>query len=155
MKKYIAILPLAAYLSFVPSAFAFNACDPNGQFHILCTINAFSFGGVVGTLIQMVFIIAVLAALLYLIYGGFRWLISSGDKSNIGAAREHIVAAMVGLVIIFLSYFIINMLIYVFAGQNLSDLRFPSIAPCEGQTNGFCPGGKACNWILNHFECAK
>jgi len=61
------------------------------------------FGGIIGSVVQLIFVIAVVVALLYLIYGGFRWLISTGDKGKVSEAREHIVAAIIGLVVIFLA----------------------------------------------------
>jgi hypothetical protein len=68
-------------------------------------------------------------ALLYLIYGGFRWLVSSGDKAQVASAREHLVAAIIGLVIIFLSYFILNLILGFFLGNgaSLSNLTIPTL----------------------------
>ncbi len=126
MKKIIALLSPAIYLSLTTSAFAANSiCDSNpatNQFSALCNLTSASFGGLVGSLIQLIFIIAVVVALLYLVYGGFRWLVSGGDKTQVGAAREHIVAAIIGLVIIFLSYFILNLLLTFFGIGSLSTL---------------------------------
>lgn len=113
MKKLIPILSLAAYFSLAPSALAdtaVNTCE-GGQFSILCGLTANSFGNVVGAAIQLVFVLAVVVALFYLIYGGFRWLISTGDKTKVSEAREHIIAAIIGLVIIFLAYFILNLIL--------------------------------------------
>ena len=81
----------------------------------------------VGAAIQLVFVIAVIAALFYLIYGGFRWLISTGDKSKVAEAREHIIAAIIGLVVIFLAYFIINLLLQFFNIGTLSNLNIPNV----------------------------
>jgi len=131
MKKIVAILSLASYLSLASTALAadtpLNACG-TGSFSALCNLTAGNFGTVVGTLIQLLFVIAVVAALLYLIYGGFRWLISTGDKTKVTEAREHIIAAIIGLVIIFLAYFIINIILGFFIkGSNLSNLIIPSL----------------------------
>jgi len=62
-----------------------------------------------------------------LIFGGFKWLTSGGDKGAVQAAREHIIAAIIGLVIIFLSYFILNILLQFFLGVNLGTFTFPTI----------------------------
>ena len=132
MKKIIALLSPAIYLSIATSAFA--ATDPakigspcgTGQWTALCNLTADKLGPLIGTLIQFVFVLATIVALFFLIYGGFRWLVSGGDKTQVGAAREHIVAAIIGLVIIFLSYFILN-LILSFFGISLSNLSIPNI----------------------------
>jgi small neutral amino acid transporter SnatA (MarC family) len=129
MKKIIALLSPAIYLSMTASAFAQTdvgiPCG-TGQFAALCNLKAENIGSLVGSLVQFIFVIAVLVALFFLIYGGFRWLVSGGDKTQVGAAREHIVAAIIGLVIIFLSYFILSLLL-AFFGISLSNLQIPKI----------------------------
>jgi type IV secretory pathway VirB2 component (pilin) len=130
MKKFVAALSLTSYLSLASSAFAdtnVTTCV-NGQFQTLCQLQAGNFGGIVGSLISLIFVIAVVAALLYLIYGGFRWLISSGDKQKVTEAREHIIAAVIGLVIIFLAYFILNIILQFFNVGSLSNLQIPNIS---------------------------
>jgi small neutral amino acid transporter SnatA (MarC family) len=130
MKKIIALLSPAIYLSTTVSAFAAetpvgNPCG-TGQFNALCSLSTGNLGPLVGSLLQFIFVIAVLVALFFLVYGGFRWLVSGGDKTQVGAAREHIVAAIIGLVIIFLSYFILSILLGFF-GISLSNLKIPTI----------------------------
>jgi hypothetical protein len=135
MRKYLALLSPAIYLSLAATAFAaagdipINTCDTTGQFAILCKLSSGDFGTVIGSLIQLIFVVAVVVALLYLIYGGFRWLVSSGDKTQVASAREHIVAAIIGLVIIFLSYFIMNLILGFFLGSgvSLSNLTIPTV----------------------------
>ena len=113
MKKIVSALSLASYLALAQSAFATGntLCPNDSTFSGLCNVNL---GNLVGPLITLIFVIAVVDALLYLVYGGFKWLTSGGDKAAVAAAREHIIAAIVGLVIIFLSYFILNILIRFF-----------------------------------------
>lgn len=129
MKKFITILSFTSYLSLASAAFAANTVNTcvNGQFQTLCQLQAGNFGGVVGSAIQLVFVIAVVVALFYLIYGGFRWLVSSGDKQQVASAREHIVAAIIGLVIIFLAYFILNLILGFFGVGSLSNLTIPNV----------------------------
>lgn len=130
MKKLALALSLTAYFSLASVALAdqpLNACG-SGQFNKLCNLDAGNFGGIVGSIIQLVFVIAVVVALFYLVYGGFRWLISTGDKGKVTEAREHIIAAIIGLVIIFLAYFIINIILGFFvSGTSLSNLTIPSL----------------------------
>jgi hypothetical protein len=129
MKKALAIgLSAISYLTFATSSFATSAC-PTGAFANLCNITGNSIGTVLGYAIQLIFILAVLVALLYLIWGGFKWLTSGGDKTAVGSAREHIVAALVGLVVIFLSYFILNIIVKLFTGFDLTNFTLPSIPP--------------------------
>lgn len=47
-------------------------------------------------------------ALAYLMYGGIRWITSRGDKMAVESARKHVVAAVIGLVIVVGSFFILR-----------------------------------------------
>lgn len=133
MKRLITGASTAAiFLSSVPFAFAEDqgtSVDPcqSGQFNTLCDLNADKFGGFVGVLINAIFVIAVIIALAYLIYGGIRWIMSQGDKSKVQDARNHIIAAIIGLIIVFLAYFIINIILGVFLGINITELRLPNL----------------------------
>ena len=137
MKKLtVFILSLSSYLSFAPSALAaevarFSVCPPNpaglGGINALCNL---SLDKLIGPLITTIFIIAMVAALLYLVWGGFKWLTSGGDKAAVQAAREHIVAAIVGLVLVFASFLIINIIMNFFFGQGVSgSITLPSLNP--------------------------
>ena len=57
--------------------------------------------------------------LVYLIMGGFQLLTSAGDQGQIKGAASKITWAIVGFIIIFSAYWIIQMVEYVF---NLSVL---------------------------------
>lgn len=129
MKKYIVALSTAtAFLSVVSSAFAATALGTCATgFSALCNLTTANFGGLVGTVIQFIFVIAIVAALLYLIWGGFKWLTSGGDKTAVTQARDHIIAAIIGLIVIFLSYLIINILLGLFNLGNLQTIQLPNI----------------------------
>jgi len=51
-------------------------------------------------MIRAFFIIAGLAALLYLLLGALAWVTSGGNKENVDKARDKITAAVLGLIII-------------------------------------------------------
>lgn len=119
----------SSYLLAASSVFAQVTVDtcPKDQFSFLCTIGADKFGGLVGAVINILFIIAVVIALAFLIYGGIKWILSGGDKTAVESARNTIVAAIVGLVIVFLSYFILNIILKFFH-IDINNLVLP-IAP--------------------------
>lgn len=100
---------------------------PGGQFSALCKLSAGNFGQLISTLITIAFVAAIVIALAFLIYGGFKWIVSGGEKGSLEEARNHIVASIVGLVIIFLSYFILNLVVFFFTGQGLTSITFPTI----------------------------
>lgn len=59
-------------------------------------------------IVTVLLVVGVLIALVFLIYGGIKWILSGGDKAAVDAARKHIVAAIVGLVIVVAAFFIVN-----------------------------------------------
>lgn len=81
-----------------PTASAYNTGD-----YTLSDILTIAIGasrwilGIVGSL-----------ALIMFIYGGFTFLISAGSSDKVGQARKIIVAAVIGLIIVFTSYIIIR-----------------------------------------------
>jgi hypothetical protein len=119
-----------AYL-FAAPAFAFaQTVDirPKGEFGKLFDFAGQGFGDVIGRVITILFIISVIIALAFLIYGGIKWITSGGDKAAVEAARNTIVAAIVGLVIVFLSYFILNIILQAF-GLTFGALQLPRLTP--------------------------
>jgi hypothetical protein len=104
-----------------------DLCDETSQFGKLCNLSTDNFGNVVGAVITLLFVIAVIIALGFLIWGGIKWILSGGDKGAVESARNTIVAAIVGLVIVFLSYFILNLVINFFLGTGLDELHIPTI----------------------------
>jgi len=85
--------------------------------------------GIISGLISLVLIIAAIVFFFILVIGGIRWITSGGDKANTESARNQITAALVGLVIVFAAWAIIQ-LIQVFFGINiLGGLTLSPITP--------------------------
>lgn len=78
-------------------------------------------GELIASALQIVFIAAALAVLIYLVWGAFKWITSGGDKDAIGKARGTIVNALIGLFILALAYFI-TVLVGMIVGINLINL---------------------------------
>ena len=81
MKKYFSALFLILYFALAKPAHAISLCprDVGGDsasFNKLCDI---AIGDLVGTAVSFIFFIAIIAALFYLVWGGFKWLTSGGD----------------------------------------------------------------------------
>jgi cytochrome bd-type quinol oxidase subunit 2 len=58
--------------------------------------------------------------------GGIKWIISGGDKEKIEAAKKQISSAIIGLVLIFLIFAVVN-LIEIFFGVNLFNFSLPRL----------------------------
>lgn len=131
MKKIVGIgTGILSSLAFAPYAFA-ETLDPCGDkagdiAKQLCNLGFNDFGTLLSRIITIVLIIAIIIALFFLIYGGIKWILSGGDKTAVEAARNHIVAAIVGIVIVLLAFFIMQFVLGLF-GLNLNQLEFPVI----------------------------
>lgn len=81
-------------------------------------------------IVTFLFVIGIIAAVVFLIYGGIKWILSGGDEKKVEAARNHIIAAVVGLIIIVAAFFIINIVFTILTGKpfSLNNLCIPTIA---------------------------
>lgn len=65
---------------------------------------------IIRTTIQLLILFAIILALFFLIWGGIQWVTSGGDKEKLAKAQHTIIYVIVGLIIIFLSFLIINLI---------------------------------------------
>lgn len=100
-----------------------NTCPSQG-FAVLCNITP---GAFVGGIISFMFVIAGIVTLFYLVWGGFKWITSGGDKTAIESARGHIIAAVVGLIVIFLAYVIMNLVWQFFFKTSFTQVQLPTL----------------------------
>jgi hypothetical protein len=82
--------------------------------------------GIISALVRLSLVIAAIVFFFILVVGGIRWILSGGDKANTEAARSQITSALVGLIIVFAAWAILE-LIRIFFGINiLTTLEIPS-----------------------------
>lgn len=65
---------------------------------------------------------AVIITVLYAVYAGIKWVTSGGDKQKVAAARAQLTWAIIGVVIVLISFFIISIFSFFF-GVNLLDFK--------------------------------
>lgn len=73
--------------------------------------NLFSQGGLFFNIINTIIFVIGAVAVVMIVIGGFRYVVSGGDSSQITGAKNTILYAIVGLVIALLSYAIVNFVI--------------------------------------------
>ena len=71
-------------------------------------------GDVISALLPSVYILAGLLLFIYLIIGGFGLLTSGGDPKAVESAKGKITNAVVGFIIIFVSYWLVQILEIIF-----------------------------------------
>jgi|SRR6185369_2107598 len=59
-------------------------------------------------------IVGTFLLVIYIVWAGIQWITSGGDKAKLTAARGRLTWAIVGLVVIFSSFFIMNAIGYFF-----------------------------------------
>ena len=96
--------------------------SPKGEFAPLRNL---TIGGIVAGLIRLILVITALVFFFILVIGGIRWIASGGDKQQTEAARNQITAALVGLIIVFAAWAIVQ-LINTFFGINIFELTLPT-----------------------------
>ncbi|MBI2405256.1 hypothetical protein HYV22_03710 [Candidatus Gottesmanbacteria bacterium] len=85
-----------------------------------------AFGKIVSSLVGLLFILAFLMSLFYLLTGGVAWITSEGDKANLEKARNKITHAIVGLIVVAAAFAIFR-LVGQFFGLDIGNIPFPTI----------------------------
>lgn len=86
----------------------YNLGQKGGKFDFLSP--NLKLGDIISPAINYIFVIAGLLLLVYLIYGGFHFMISVGDPKGMQEAQGKITNALAGFLIIFLAYWIVQIL---------------------------------------------
>ena len=68
----------------------------------------------IGVAFDILFVLAVLLTLVYLIWGGIDYITSGGSKEKVNSAKDKIRNAIIGLCIVFLALFMVRMVSYIF-----------------------------------------
>ncbi|MDP4000418.1 MAG: pilin [bacterium] len=74
-----------------------------------------SLGSILASVINALLLFAGAVAVLFLIIGGFRYVVSTGNEQQVDAARKTILYAVLGLIIIFIA-FVLTRLIQDYLG---------------------------------------
>jgi len=99
----------------------------------------------VPNLINLALIVAVVVFFFLLLLGGIQWITSGGDKEALTKAQGKITSALIGIVIVFSAWAILNLVKYFFG---LSTVSGPSAGQFDCCT---IVGGK----MRNKTECCK
>ncbi len=70
-----------------------------------------SFGQILFTVINGLLIFAGAIAVLFLIVGGFRYVVSTGNPDSVEGAKKTILYAILGLVVIMIAFLIVNVVL--------------------------------------------
>jgi hypothetical protein len=85
---------------------------------------------IIRAIIQFILIVAFVAAFIMLLIGGIRWITAGGDEKGVASARNMITAALIGLVVVLVSYAIILLVERFFGIKIISEgISIPCVNP--------------------------
>lgn len=118
-----------SYFLLTRSVFAANNSDVQVNQNAL-GFQIPTFGDILTFLIRGFFAIAGVAALVYLLLGAFSWVTSGGNKENVEKAREKIIAAITGVILVVVVVAVVATLEQVvFQGRLCFGLTCPFTVP--------------------------
>ena len=75
---------------------------------------------VIQTFINLAGLFAILLGLFLLILSGFQWMNAAGDKQKLQSAKSRLIFTIIGLVVVFASFLIINLVSQFFGTKLIS-----------------------------------
>jgi len=90
---------------------------------------------VVRNAIRFVLLVAFILAFVFLIFGGIRWITAGGDEKAVSGARGMITAALIGLVVVLVSYALIVLVETFFGVTIISGTQTLNTIPTVNQGN--------------------
>lgn len=109
MLWYTASLPVAA-IDVCPEGITVPGCA------------GVDIGLAVGSIVSILLFVAFLIALVFLIIGGIRWILSGGDKEASSKAKDTVTAALIGLVVVIAAFVLINVVLKLLLGKSLNEI---------------------------------
>lgn len=97
---------------------------PSGQF---APLGGITIPAIVSAAVRLILVLAALISFIFLIIGGIKWITSGGDKEGTAKAQSTITAALIGLLIVFAAWAIIQLLQTFFGLPSLFELEIPVI----------------------------
>jgi hypothetical protein len=70
--------------------------------------------GVFSNALSLMIVAAVVLVIIFIVWSGIQWVTSNGDKGKIAAARARLTWAVIGLIIVLATFFILNFIGYLF-----------------------------------------
>lgn len=111
-----------------------------------------SVGIIIAGLINLALVVAVIVFFFFLLFGGIQWITSGGDKESLNKAKGKITAAIIGIVLVFSAWAILNLVKYFFRLGELGKIGTPPSAenciPPSGKI-GNDGGGGCCGTFIS------
>ncbi|MCR4264299.1 MAG: pilin [Candidatus Roizmanbacteria bacterium] len=100
-----------------PSESALTSCLNSASDSDSRTINVIKPTGAIGSInslisggVTLILIVAGLVAFVYLLLGGIKWITSGGDSAQVEAARNQVIHAMIGIIVVLAAWGLIMLI---------------------------------------------
>jgi Type IV secretion system pilin len=107
----VGYVALPAYVGAVDATTEACAVNPSSA---ICKAKGDSANTIIGTVVNTLLFILGAVAVIMVIIGGFMYTVSGGDAGAVGKAKNTILYAVIGLVVAFLAYAIVNWVLGAF-----------------------------------------
>lgn len=84
-------------------------------------------GNIVSRAVTILMIVGALGSLFMVVWGGIDWIFSGGDKEKLASARKKITTALIGLAVLALSFFILNVFGKIVFLNPLANFQVPGL----------------------------
>ncbi len=101
-------------LRFIDSTGNIKAVDPSGKVIDIPMGGTSALSNVIRNGLTIFIVVALVLAIIILLWAAIDWLSSGGDKQKVAAARMKVTYAIIGLVVVFLAFFIVNFIGFLF-----------------------------------------
>jgi len=130
LKRFAVIGSALTYLYVATSVYAASAVPLIGRPTSAVDPTNVEIGNIPTLFVNLLFTLAIILAVIYLIFGGIKWITSRGDKVGVEAARKHIVAAIIGLVVVAGTFVIVQVIFQILGASNPLERGFtlPTLA---------------------------
>jgi hypothetical protein len=145
ISRQISAIRLSVFLSFCLFAFLFpitSALNPsqavvgeigikqpetNAGVKVTTQSGAQLLGIIIQNFLTLIYAVASIGVLIMFVWGATEWILSGGDKEKIAAARKRIVNALIGLVLLALTFVILGVMSQITGINLLGDIRLPKL----------------------------
>ena len=70
-----------------------------------------SLGELIGDFLQIALLIVGMVAVVFIVVGGYRYIMAGGDEEAVGSAKKTITSSVIGLIIVLFSYAIVRIVV--------------------------------------------
>lgn len=115
------------YWGVLPAMAVVDLCQQQGGVKIPGCTGGVSVDVIIGSVVNLLLFVAFIVALVFLIIGGIKWMMSGGDKEGSGKAKETVTSALIGLAVVLGAWVLVNIVIQFFTGGSLQNLTFQNL----------------------------